>query len=127
MSIDEFDAAFDMPSTPEQALAVLKEWSDPLVATFNAEKAKRIYGLLAARAQVTDQPDELSHLTDLLAQRDEFIVSQGLWQVFVKSLPHEPTRPKRESSYPECSGNPASCPENEGYGCCKPNPRGSHE
>jgi hypothetical protein len=24
--------------------------------------------------------------------------------------------------YPECSGNPASCPENEGYGCCKPNP-----
>jgi hypothetical protein len=25
--------------------------------------------------------------------------------------------------YPECSGDPASCPENEGYGCCKPNPR----
>lgn len=24
--------------------------------------------------------------------------------------------------YPECSGDPASCPENEGYGCCKPNP-----
>lgn len=22
----------------------------------------------------------------------------------------------------ECSGDPASCPENEGYGCCKPNP-----
>lgn len=20
--------------------------------------------------------------------------------------------------YPSCSGNPASCPENEGYGCC---------
>ena len=20
--------------------------------------------------------------------------------------------------YPECSGNPCSCPENEGYGCC---------
>lgn len=24
--------------------------------------------------------------------------------------------------YPECSGDPASCPENEGHGCCKPNP-----
>jgi hypothetical protein len=24
--------------------------------------------------------------------------------------------------YPECSGDPASCPENEGFGCCKPNP-----
>lgn len=23
----------------------------------------------------------------------------------------------------ECSGNPSNCPENEGYGCCKPNPK----
>ena len=23
------------------------------------------------------------------------------------------------SDYSECTGNPASCPENEGYGCCK--------
>jgi hypothetical protein len=26
------------------------------------------------------------------------------------------------AEFPECSGDPASCPENEGYGCCKPNP-----
>jgi hypothetical protein len=26
-----------------------------------------------------------------------------------------------EGAYKECSGDPASCPENEGYGCCKPN------
>ena len=26
------------------------------------------------------------------------------------------------TDYPECSGDPLSCPENEGYGCCKPNP-----
>jgi hypothetical protein len=26
------------------------------------------------------------------------------------------------ADFPECSGDPASCPENEGYGCCKPNP-----
>lgn len=25
---------------------------------------------------------------------------------------------KFPESYPECSGNPASCPENEGRGCC---------
>lgn len=25
------------------------------------------------------------------------------------------------AEYPECSGNPADCPENEGYGCCKRN------
>lgn len=23
------------------------------------------------------------------------------------------------ADYPECSGDPASCPENEGFGCCK--------
>lgn len=25
----------------------------------------------------------------------------------------------RSKLYPECSGDPASCPENEGYGCCQ--------
>jgi hypothetical protein len=25
------------------------------------------------------------------------------------------------AEYPQCSGDPASCPEKEGYGCCKPN------
>jgi len=25
---------------------------------------------------------------------------------------------KTNGEYPECSGNPVSCPENEGYGCC---------
>lgn len=32
----------------------------------------------------------------------------------------------KKADYPECSGNPASCPENEGYGCCMPNPQQSH-
>lgn len=32
------------------------------------------------------------------------------------------TAPMPASDYPECSGDPASCPENEGHGCCKPNP-----
>ena len=30
--------------------------------------------------------------------------------------------PTPASDHPECSGDPASCPENEGRGCCKPNP-----
>ena len=25
--------------------------------------------------------------------------------------------------YPECSGDPASCPENEGFGCCQETPQ----
>ena len=29
---------------------------------------------------------------------------------------------QHEEKYPECSGDPTSCPENEGYGCCQPNP-----
>lgn len=29
----------------------------------------------------------------------------------------------KTADYPECSGDPADCPENEGYGCCKPNPK----
>jgi len=28
----------------------------------------------------------------------------------------------QQADFPECSGDPRSCPENEGYGCCKPNP-----
>jgi hypothetical protein len=31
--------------------------------------------------------------------------------------------PESSADHPECSGDPASCPENEGYGCCKPNPK----
>jgi hypothetical protein len=33
-----------------------------------------------------------------------------------------PPAPQRLADYPGCSGDPASCPENEGHGCCKPNP-----
>lgn len=27
-------------------------------------------------------------------------------------------RKMKSPEYPECSGDPASCPENEGHGCC---------
>lgn len=30
-------------------------------------------------------------------------------------------------AWPECSGDPACCPENEGRGCCKPNPPWSRD
>lgn len=29
---------------------------------------------------------------------------------------------RKPKEYSQCSGDPSSCPENEGYGCCKPNP-----
>lgn len=31
-----------------------------------------------------------------------------------------PKPPVADCDFPECYGDPASCPENEGYGCCKP-------
>lgn len=30
--------------------------------------------------------------------------------------------PQKTEEWPECSGDPACCPENSGYGCGKPNP-----
>lgn len=30
--------------------------------------------------------------------------------------------PETEDLPPDCTGDPACCPENEGHGCCKPNP-----
>lgn len=41
-----FDAAFDMPNTPEEALAVLEAWSSPSCATFSDKRAQRIFELL---------------------------------------------------------------------------------
>lgn len=34
-------------------------------------------------------------------------------------------QPAKVDEYPACSGDAGSCPENEGYGCCKPNPQPS--
>jgi len=42
-----FNAAFDMPATAEQAIAVLERWGDPLVMTFSAARAKQAARLLA--------------------------------------------------------------------------------
>ena len=38
-------------------------------------------------------------------------------------LKEQPPWVQVEPDYPECSGDPASCPENEGRGCCNPNPK----
>jgi hypothetical protein len=35
--------------------------------------------------------------------------------------PH-PVKLCSKKNWPGCSGDPACCPENEGYGCGKPNP-----
>lgn len=49
----------------------------------------------------------------------ERIARAGIWQNEVKELR---ALLDAKSDHPECSGNPASCPENEGFGCCKENP-----
>jgi|SRR6185312_13678459 len=40
---------------------------------------------------------------------------------------HVAAAPSAPQDFPGCSGDPASCPENEGYGCCKPNPSAPQE
>lgn len=42
----EFEPAFDMPTTKEQALQCLEKWGNPTCATFSAARAKRMWELL---------------------------------------------------------------------------------
>ena len=44
-----------------------------------------------------------------------------------RRIAEERATPSAPKGFPECSGDPASCPENEGYGCCKPNPSAPQE
>jgi len=37
--------------------------------------------------------------------------------------PAKPIKLCSRSNWPGCSGDPACCPENEGYGCGRPNPK----
>lgn len=74
--------------------APMRESGDPAY-----EYACRLFKTLAP------QCEPLPNTLGVLTQLDNYIA--GL---------HE------QRAYPECSGNPSSCPENEGYGCCKPDP-----
>jgi hypothetical protein len=44
--MSEFDPAFEMPTTVQEALAVLKEWGKPSVMTFSSDRARVIYKIL---------------------------------------------------------------------------------
>lgn len=55
---------------------------------------------------------KLQHMSALLGMAlDVNVDGDSAWEAEVRAL----------IEYPECSGDPACCPENEGYGCCKPN------
>lgn len=41
--------------------------------------------------------------------------------ITITRLAYPQSNAVRPADYPECSGDPASCPENEGHGCCTPN------
>lgn len=50
----EFDSAFDMPTTPEEALAWLEKQGDPLCMTFSPRHAARAAQLLTDAMRVPD-------------------------------------------------------------------------
>lgn len=83
----EFNPAFDMPSTADQALQVLLAWSEPLTLTFSSQKSATIVELLSkeileGRAYRT-AVDELvegglgSAMKALIKQRVEQIINQA--------------------------------------------------
>jgi hypothetical protein len=51
-NIKTFQPAFDMPTTAEEALAVLEKWSKPSTMTFSSERAKRVYEILKAQSNI---------------------------------------------------------------------------
>jgi hypothetical protein len=64
--------------------------------------------ILQARIAVLEEAlYDLFHRTDCTSYQMEII---------------EGVLPERAEVWPMCSGDPACCPENAGYGCCKPNP-----
>jgi hypothetical protein len=42
-----FNPAFDMPTTPSEAIAVITKWGDPTCMTFSSARSKRCAELLA--------------------------------------------------------------------------------
>jgi len=56
----------------------------------------------------TDHPNSMANDLTVVIRADEL-------RELIAATPAQP-------DHPECSGDPASCPENEGYGCCKANP-----
>lgn len=80
--LDVFDPAFDMPSNREEALAVLREWANPLVATFHHARAAQIYGLLTAPASTQYvQPTQTGDIISFYSwlgydrERDQLVIN----------------------------------------------------
>lgn len=75
-----------------------------------------------------DRIEKIDALIAMEKAHDEYQERHGLTGFARDALPDmlraalRASTPLVNKEWPECSGDPASCPENEGYGCCKPNP-----
>lgn len=65
--MSEFRAAFDTPTTPEQALAVLWEWGKESVMTFSCARTRAVHKLLSD-ALYAREAGEVRGLSSVLAE-----------------------------------------------------------
>jgi hypothetical protein len=106
----------------------------------NDDESKDEYGDTIGRhypPEVIEKFKEASHTlrqAGAMCQRVDYLVSdddgvQSFMRRWTEEVPPgwpeiitNNTMPHNSEAWPACSGNPACCPENAGYGCCKPNP-----
>lgn len=70
-----FHPAFDMPTTPARALAVLEQWGNPECKTFGHERAARIHELLRA-VQPAQHPDDAAVDRFAVAMKEKMAASR---------------------------------------------------
>lgn len=71
----------------------------------------------AAQPMMKSMDDIIQWLDSLHETTESGAVTNRKWPVAQQAI----AAIRAQQDYPECSGNPADCPENEGRGCCKPN------
>ncbi|QLQ28474.1 MAG: hypothetical protein HZT39_09605 [Pseudoxanthomonas sp.] len=96
-------------------------WAAMLAA---APAAQQTAGVAAPGRYFADGPQGHFFADDLQLARDlvNLYDKDDDWTITDLCNPTGVAPPASGGEYPGCSGDPASCPENEGHGCCKPNP-----
>lgn len=107
--------------TVDEALRIADQNADAYdkVASVSRTLAAEVRRLAAlSRPQDGWRKVVMAELTRWMCPRDAETAYTRLTEALAT-----PTAGQGGDEYPECSGDPASCPENEGHGCCKPNPK----
>ena len=108
------------------SLEAARESETPMERYLKAQIAERDNELAALRARVAELEAAIrvygGHLDDcgdMDSYNNADVPTCGCgYDAIRDALSAVTTHP----DWPECSGDPADCPENEGHGCCKPNP-----